>query len=73
MTDEAVIELRQLRQEFATLIANLSPWVTTSEMCARYDCTPKTLNNMERDGRIPFRKSGKWSRVELLKWEQNLT
>lgn len=70
MTDEAVIELRNLRQEFATLIANLSPWVTTSEMCARYDCTPKTLNNMERDGRIPFRKAGKWSRIELVKWEQ---
>lgn len=73
MTDEAVIELRKVQQEFATLIASLSPWVTTTEMCARYQCTPKTLNNMERDGRIPFRKSGKWNRIELVKWEQNLT
>ncbi len=70
MTDEAITELRSLRHEFAMLIANLSPWVTTSEMCARYACTPKTLNNMERDGRIPFRRSGKWNRIELVKWEQ---
>lgn len=66
MKDEAVIELRQLRAEFANLVANLSPWVSTDEMCVRYKCTPKTLNNMERDGRIPFRINGKWSRVELL-------
>ena len=62
-------ELELLRREFANLVANLAPWVSTREMCARYDCTPKTLNNMERDGRIPFRKTGKWSRNELLKWE----
>lgn len=65
-------ELELLRREVASLVANLSPWVTTHEMCARYDCTPKTLNNMERDGRIPFRKAGKWSRIELLNWESNL-
>jgi hypothetical protein len=70
MTDEAVIELRQLRQEVSSLLASLSPWVGTDEMCARYQCTPKTLNNMERDGRIPFRKSGKWDRVELLNWKK---
>lgn len=69
MTEEAVIELRQLRQEFANLVANLSPWVSTDEMCVRYKCTPKTLNNMERDGRLPFRINGKWNRIELINWE----
>ena len=39
------------------------------EMCARYQCTPKTLANMERDGRIPFRAAGKWRRNELIQWE----
>ena len=34
----------------------------TDEMCKRYHCTPRTLNTMERDGRIPFRKAGKWNR-----------
>jgi hypothetical protein len=70
--DAAVIEIQRLRQEFASLVAHLSPWVTTDEMCARYQCTPKTLANMERDGRIPFRKSGKWNRTELINWESNL-
>lgn len=72
MSDEAVIELRNLRNELLFLVAHLSPWVSTDEMCKRYDCTPKTLHNMERDGRIPFRKSGKWNRTELVKWESKL-
>ena len=72
MTDAATLELKMLRNEFVALIAHLAPWVTTDEMCARYQCTPKTLANMERDGRIPFRKAGKWNRIELIKWESNL-
>lgn len=72
MTDTATLEIRNLRREVAALIASLSPFVGTDEMCKRYDCTSKTLHNMERDGRIPFRKSGKWNRVELLKWESNI-
>lgn len=72
MSDEAVLEMKRLRQEFANLAALFAPWVTTSEMCIRYTCTPKTLNNMERDGRIPFRKNGKWNRIELVNWESKL-
>jgi len=72
MTDTAVIEIRQLRQELAALVSCLSPWISTDEMCRRYDCTPRTLNNMERDGRIPFRKNGKWSRSEVMKREAEL-
>lgn len=73
MSESAMIELQIMRREFAALLANLSPWVSTDEMCARYDCTPKTLNNMERDGRIPFRKRGKWNRVDLVNWESRIT
>ena len=69
MTDAAIAELQMLRQEVAMLVTSLSPWVTTTEMCARYDCIPKTLANMERDGRIPWRKQDKWSRAELIQWE----
>lgn len=72
MTDLAILEVQRLRDEVSRLFAHLSPFVTTDEMCSRYDCTPKTLSNMERDGRIPFRKQGKWSRVELLKWESKI-
>jgi hypothetical protein len=72
MTDPAVIELQQLRREVAALVSCLSPWVGTDEMCRRYDCTPKTLNNMERDGRIPFRTNGKWSRSVLMNWESRI-
>ena len=73
MSESAMIELQIMRREFAALLANLSPWISTDEMCARYDCTPKTLNNMERDGRIPFRKRGKWNRVDLVNWESRIT
>lgn len=74
MTNEAVIELRQLRKDFATLVACLSPWIGIDEMCQRYGgCTTHTLKNMERDGRIPFRKQGRWSRNEVVAWERNIT
>ena len=72
MSDIAIVEIQKMRQEFAMLVASLAPWVSTTEMCARYNCTPKTLNNMERDGRIPFRKAGKWNRIELIEWESKL-
>ena len=58
-----------LVREVSRLTELLSPFVSTDEMCRRYDCTPKTLNNMERDGRIPFRKNGKWNRTELVRHE----
>ena len=61
-----------LAREVGRLTAMLSPYVSTDEMCQRYDCTPKTLNNMERDGRIPFRKLGKWNRTELMRFEGNI-
>ena len=69
MSDEAIIELRQLRAQVAALVACVAPFVGTDEMCARYGCTPKTLSNMERDGRIPFRKGGKWNRTKLMSFE----
>jgi hypothetical protein len=72
MTDPLAIEVKRLRQEVANLITHLAPWVATDEMCARYRCTPKTLANMERDGRLPFRTAGKWSRVKLMQWESKL-
>ena len=61
-----------LVREVSRLTEMLSPYVSTDEMCKRYDCTPKTLNNMERDGRIPFRKGGKWNRTELVKFESKI-
>lgn len=72
MTEDAILEIKRLRSDFSTLVAMLSPWISTSEMCARYDCTPQTLKNMERSGRIPFRKRDKWSRVEVMDFERSL-
>lgn len=72
MSDDAVIELRQLRDQVAALMACLSPYISTDEMCQRYQCTPRTLNTMERDGRIPFRKGGKWNRTELMRFESKI-
>jgi len=72
MSDPATLELRQLRDQVAMLIACMLPHIGTDEMCMRYNCTPKTLNNMERDGRIPFRQKGKWNRNEIMKWESKL-
>ena len=72
MSDEAIIELRQLREQVSALLACMLPFVSTDEMCQRYGCTPRTLNTMERDGRIPWRKAGKWNRTELVKFESKL-
>lgn len=69
MSNDAVMEIRYLREQVSALMACLSPYISTDEMCKRYDCTPKTLSNMERDGRIPFRKKGKWNRTELMVFE----
>lgn len=69
MTDQAILELQKMRLEFANLVAHLSPWVSTHEMCNRYNCTAQTLYNMERRGEIPMRIKGKWLRTELVQWE----
>lgn len=66
---EAVLEIQIMRREFEHLIASLSPWVTTAEMCARYKVTPQTLKNMELRGDIPQRIKGRWSRVALMQFE----
>jgi hypothetical protein len=73
MSSDVLTELRSLREQVAMLVASMLPHMSTDEMCTRYDCTPRTLNNMERDGRIPFRKAGKWNRTEVMKWESKLT
>ena len=52
MTDQAILELQKMRLEFANLVAHLSPWVSTHEMCNRYNCTAQTLCNMERRGEM---------------------
>jgi hypothetical protein len=72
MSDQALNELRQLREQVAALLACVLPFVNTDEMCQRYSCTPRTLNTMERDGRIPWRKGGKWNRTELMKFESKV-
>lgn len=68
MTDQlAALLLRELK----ALASNLSPWITTPEMMARYDCTAQTLGKMERRGEIPWRVSGRWNRAEVIEWESN--
>lgn len=67
---DAASELRQLRDQVAALVANLSPFITTDEMCKRYDCTPRTLNNMERAGKIPFRQGVRWNRNDVMEFER---
>jgi hypothetical protein len=71
MSDEALNELRQLRQQVAALLSNLSPFIGQDEMQVRYNCTGKTLLAMERRGDIPERVKGKWVRVEVVEWERN--
>lgn len=61
--------IMKLAQEVARLTELLSPWVPPDEMCQRYGVTQQTLRAMERDGRIPARHAGRWSRSELLQWE----
>ena len=68
MTDQNTIAL--LFKEICRLTDLLSPWVGADEMRARYDVTMQTLKDMERRGEIPVRTNGRWSRSELLQWEQ---
>lgn len=70
MSEEAVIELRQLREQVAALMDCLTPFVGTDEMCKRYRCTAQTLLAMEKRGEIPFRVRGRWLRSELLEWQR---
>lgn len=65
--------LEILTRAVTQMARQLSPWITTAEMCARYDCTPKTLNNMERRGDIPWRVKGRWNRAEVIEWETKVT
>ena len=60
----------KLAAEVARMAELLSPFVSTDEMCKRYDCTAQTLTAMERRGDIPLRIRGRWSRSELQQWEQ---
>lgn len=69
MTESAILEIKKMRLEMERMIASLSPWLSVEEMCARYDCTPQTLRNMERRGDIPTRCKGRWDRQEVMQWE----
>ena len=66
-------QIEQLRKEVAALVASMSPWIMTPEMCQRYGCSPKTLNRMERSGDIPWRVKGRWNRAEIMEWEAKQT
>lgn len=70
MSNDALLELRQLRETVATLVANLSPFIEQAEMQARYGVTGQTLLAMERRQEIPQRVRGRWLRREVLEWEQ---
>jgi hypothetical protein len=70
MTDEALLELRQLRETVNTLVANLTPFIEQAEMQARYGVTGQTLLNMERRKEIPQRVRGRWVRTEVVAWEK---
>lgn len=58
-----------LLREIKALAAQLSPWIATPEMMARYDCTAQTLGKMERRGEIPWRVAGRWNRAEVIESE----
>jgi hypothetical protein len=62
-------QIAQLTRAVQDLASQMSPWISTQEMCKRYDCTPKTLNAMERRGDIPWRVKGRWNRAEVIEWE----
>jgi hypothetical protein len=62
-------EIEALRREVAKLVASLSPWIGMEEMQARYGVIGKTLLAMERRREIPQRVSGRWSRCEVMGWE----
>lgn len=66
-------QIAQLTKAVQELASQLSPWISTGEMCKRYDCTPKTLNAMERRGQIPWRVNGRWNRAEVIEWEARQT
>jgi hypothetical protein len=61
-----------LLRELQALVATMSPWISTPEMMARYDCTAQTLGKMERRCEIPWRVSGRWNRAEVIEWESKL-
>ena len=63
MTESAIL------RELQAMARMISPWITTAEMMARYDCTAKTLAAMERRGEIPYRVNGRWSREQVIAWE----
>ncbi len=69
MTDAAILEIKQLRQEVVRLMACLSPYIGQDEMQARYGVTSQTLLAMERRGEIPTRSRGRWLRSEVVQWE----
>jgi hypothetical protein len=62
-------QIAQLTRAVQDLASQMSPWISTQEMCKRYDCTAKTLNAMERRGDIPWRVKGRWNRAEVIEWE----
>jgi len=70
MSDDALIELRSLREVVAALVAQLSPYIGQEEMQARYCVTGQTLLAMERRKEIPERVKGRWLRAEVLEWER---
>ena len=70
MSDEALKELKSLRQTMEALVCQLSPYIGQDEMQARYmGVTGQTLLAMERRKEIPTRIRGRWSRAEVLEWE----
>jgi hypothetical protein len=70
MSDEALAELRQLRETVNTLVANLTPFIEQAEMQGRYGVTGQTLLAMERRKEIPQRVRGRWVRAEVVAWER---
>ena len=73
MSDEALVELKSLRESVSALIRQMSPFIGQDEMQARYGgVTGQTLLAMERRREIPTRVKGRWVREDVLKWEQGL-
>lgn len=70
MTDQALLEIRQLRETVNALIANLSPYIEQAEMQGRYGVTGQTLLAMERRREIPQRVRGRWVRADVVDWEK---
>lgn len=69
MSDDALMEIRILREAVAALVAQLSPYIGQDEMQSRYGVTGQTLLAMERRGEIPTRVKGRWLRVDVLQHE----